>query len=85
MDMRLFIAINFDGEALDDLVRLQTELRDCGAEGNFTRPENLHLTLAFIGEYGNPDDVLDVMEIVPFRPIPLKVEGLWHFRNWKVM
>ena len=81
MDMRLFIAINFDGEVIDDLVRLQTELRDCGAEGNFTRPENLHLTLAFIGEYGNPDDVLDVMETVPFRPIPLKVEGLWHFRD----
>ena len=48
MDMRLFIAINFNEDVTDDLARLQAELRDCGAEGNFTRPENLHLTLAFI-------------------------------------
>ncbi len=81
MGMRLFIAINFTGDIIDDLVRLQAELRDCGTEGNFTRPENLHLTLAFIGEYGNPDDVLDVMETVPFTPIPLKVECLQHFRD----
>lgn len=81
MDMRLFIAINFNEDIINDLVRLQTELRSCGVEGNFTRPENLHLTLAFIGEYGNSDDVLDVMETVPFQPIPLKFEGLQHFRD----
>lgn len=79
--MRLFIAINFNEDVINNLVRLQAELRDCGVEGNFTRPENLHLTLAFIGEYGNPDDVLDVMETVPFQPIPLKFECLQHFRD----
>ncbi len=81
MDMRLFIAIKFNEDIIDDLTGLQGKLRDCGAEGNFTRPENLHLTLAFIGEYGNPDDVLDVMETVPFTPIPLSFEGLQHFRD----
>ena len=49
--MRLFIAIKFNAKVINDLVKLQAELKDCGAEGNFTRPENLHLTLAFIGEW----------------------------------
>ena len=79
--MRLFIAIKFNEKVINDLVELQAELKDCGAEGNFTRPENLHLTLAFIGEYGNPYDVLEVMETVPFKPIPLRFECLQHFRD----
>ena len=79
--MRLFIAINFDDNVVKALTDLQNELKFCGARGNFTKPENLHLTLAFIGEYGNPDDVLDIMENVPFRPVDLKFEGLQHFRD----
>ena len=79
--MRLFIAINFNDNVAADLLNIQAELKDCGAVGNFTKPENLHLTLAFIGEYGNPDDVLDVMETVSFKPVPLAFEGLQHFRD----
>lgn len=79
--MRLFIAANFNENIVDKLVELQADLKGCGLEGNFTRPENLHLTLAFIGEYGNPEDVLDVMEEVAFRPVQLHVEGLQHYRE----
>ncbi len=79
--MRLFIAINFNEDVIDDMVRLQAELKRCRAAGNFTKPENLHLTLAFIGEYGNLDDILEVMETVPFHPVPLKFDGLQYFRN----
>lgn len=69
--MRLFIAINFNEDVIEDLVRLQAEFKRCRVAGNFTKPENLHLTLVFIGEYGNPDDILDVMETVPFHPVVL--------------
>ena len=79
--MRLFIAINFNEDVIEDLVRLQAEFKRCRVAGNFTKPENLHLTLVFIGEYGNPDDILDVMETVPFHPVPLKFDGLQHFRD----
>ena len=79
--MRLFIAINFDEDVINELVRLQKNLKDSGAEGNFTKTENLHLTLAFIGEYGNPDDVLDILEDVEFKPVTLRYEGLQHFRD----
>lgn len=48
--MRLFVAIRFSPEVLECLRRAQEDLRRQGASGNFTRTENLHLTLAFIGE-----------------------------------
>ena len=48
--MRLFAAIRFSPEILSGLLCAQETLRRQGASGNFTRFENLHLTLAFIGE-----------------------------------
>lgn len=79
--MRLFIAINFTAAFKQDLVDLQTALKDSGVSGNYTRAENLHMTLAFIGDYGSPDRVLDVMESVWFKPIALELDGLRPFRD----
>ncbi len=79
--MRLFIAINFDDGTLDQIEELQARLEECGVGGHFTKRENLHLTLAFIGEYGNPDEVLDVIRSIPFTPVILQYEGLQHFRD----
>lgn len=47
--MRLFIAINFDENTRGRLCRVQDRLRAFGS-GNFSHPENLHLTLAFLGD-----------------------------------
>lgn len=67
--MRLFIAVNFTEEFKAALLDWQAELKAFAeAQGagkvNWSRPENLHLTLAFIGEYGDPDKVLRAMERV---------------------
>ncbi len=59
--MRLFIAINFDDNTVNSLISLQEKLKASGAQGRFTRSENLHLTLAFIGEYNDPDKVMKVI------------------------
>lgn len=48
--MRLFIAIQFTQQLRQALLDAIADLQAQGAKGNFTRPENLHLTLAFIGE-----------------------------------
>ena len=56
--MRLFIAVEFDESVRDALTKLQSEWKAMGMRGNFTPPANLHLTLAFIGDYGNPDRIL---------------------------
>lgn len=79
--MRLFIAMNFDQGFRHSLIELQQALRENGVSGNFTRQENLHMTLAFIGDYGNPDEVLDVMDTVWFKPIRIQLDGLQPFRD----
>lgn len=48
--MRLFFAISFDGPAQDDLHRAAAALARVKTRGHVTAPENLHLTLAFLGE-----------------------------------
>ena len=77
--MRLFIAIRLDDSIRDALTEVQTTLRKHRVGGNYTKIENLHLTLAFIGEYGDPDRVLEAMRAVPFEPIPICLEGFGAF------
>lgn len=48
--MRLFVAVNFTREVKDQILQVQEKLRAQCVKGNFSRPENLHLTLVFIGE-----------------------------------
>ena len=64
---------------VDALTEYQKKLRKIGAVGNYTKEENLHLTLAFVGEYGNPDEVLDAMEQVEFRPFEIRLDGIGNF------
>ena len=77
--MRLFVAVQLDKKMKDALRSVQNEMRRRGVEGNYTRPENLHLTLAFIGDYPNPDTVLEAMEDLRFQPFDLELKGLGSF------
>ncbi len=77
--MRLFIAVQFNDVILNTLSELQDDLREQGMKGHYSSRENLHLTLAFIGEYSNPDDVMDAMEETDFRPLSIKLSGVGSF------
>lgn len=77
--MRLFIALQFDDDIIEELEYFRGMLKDEGVTGNFTSRENLHLTLAFIGDYNDPDEVLDVMEAVNFSPIEISLGGVGFF------
>jgi 2'-5' RNA ligase len=79
--MRLFIAICFDDNMMDSLAEIQDELRRCGVKGNYTRRENLHMTLAFIGEYDDPERVVKVMQKVPLRSFSVSLSGYRPFRD----
>lgn len=48
--MRLFTAINFNEDIKSNLLKVINDLKKESEKGNFTRKENLHLTLVFIGE-----------------------------------
>ena len=79
--MRLFIAINLDKDLKDALMAAQDEMYEQGVRGNYTKEENLHLTRAFIGEYPNPEPVLDALASVSFRSFPLTLRGTGCFRD----
>ena len=77
--MRLFIAVKLNDQMIKALEKMQSSMRNQGVRGSFTRRENLHVTLAFIGEYSDPDHVLDVMDTVAFAPFDITLEGAGHF------
>ena len=77
--MRLFIAIRLSDAIRDSLIQMQNALYDRGVRGNYTPEENLHLTLAFIGEYPDAQPVLDALSSVSFRPFELSLEGMGRF------
>lgn len=79
--MRLFIAINFDENMTDALIEMQDDLMRYGVSGNFTREENLHMTLAFIGESDEPEKIEEILRDVPIRSFTIKVYGMRRFKD----
>ena len=79
--MRLFIAINFDENMTDALIEMQDDLMRCGVNGNFTREENLHMTLVFIGESDEPEKIEEIMRDVTLRSFTIKVSGMRRFKD----
>lgn len=73
--MRLFIALKFNSEIENILTDIQNELKANNVTGNYTDCHNLHLTLAFIGEYNAPDKVIMALKRVSFDPFCISLEG----------
>ncbi|MBE6906085.1 MAG: RNA 2',3'-cyclic phosphodiesterase [Ruminococcaceae bacterium] len=79
--LRLFVAILLNDPVKDGLCQAIHELENAALRGNFTRRENLHLTLAFLGETSRWKDILQAMEKVNSRLFPLVVQGLGKFQR----
>lgn len=48
-------------------------------KGRYTTRENMHLTLAFIGEYGDPEQVADILNEIVLEPVKLTLDGFGTF------
>lgn len=79
--MRLFIAISLNDEIRKTLVKTQEYLSRHGIRGSLTPRENLHMTLTFIGEHPDPDQVLEVMDNVGFSAFPITLNDIGLFNN----
>ncbi len=81
--MRLFTAINFSAETKRALADVQQKLRQCSNGGNFSREDNLHLTLVFLGEVApaRVDYVKRAMDSVAAAPFTLSLQGLGSFKR----
>jgi 2'-5' RNA ligase len=81
--MRLFVAINFSNDTKNKLLDLRDELQSRSKRGNFTLPENLHLTLAFLGECDAKQAaaIKTAMDAVAFEPFDLTIDRLGRFKR----
>lgn len=77
--MRLFVAILLSDELKAALTDARRALRERGVRGRFSPEENLHLTLAFLGEYPSAGRVLDALQTMRFAPFSLRLRGLGRF------
>ena len=77
--VRLFTAITLGEQAKSQLAGTVRGLQACAVRGNFTRAENLHLTLVFIGETERLDAAKRAVRAVPVQPFTLHLEGVSKF------
>lgn len=77
--MRVFIAINLSEPIKAVLINAQNEMYEHGIRGNYTSRENLHLTLAFIGQIPDAEPVLKALSLVSFTTFELCLEGMGCF------
>ena len=82
--MRLFIAILLSDEMRSSLIGTMHALKQAGIRGSYVPAQNLHLTLAFIGETDDTAAVKDVMRTLKYKPFRLSLSGLGTFgdRLW---
>ena len=77
--MRLFVAIQLSDTMKTALLDTQKAMREQGVRGNWSPRENLHLTLAFIGEYPAAEPVLDALRTLRFAPFSIALRGVGCF------
>lgn len=63
--MRIFIALNLPDKMRDNLERSANQFKDLATGGNFTKKENYHITLHFLGNV-QPADLIYVQSAMDF-------------------
>ena len=83
MKERLFAAVNFNNTTRSTLLSLRDELRSRSERGNFSLPENLHLTLAFLGECDQKQAaaVKIAMDSISFERFEMQIERVGRFKR----
>lgn len=59
----------------------QDGLKEYGVKGNYTQPENLHLTLAFIGETERVEEIKAAVDAVKFEPFVIRTGKMGCFNG----
>lgn len=83
--MRLFLAIALDEEIKKTIAGTLHELKKAGVKGTYMPMNNLHMTLAFIGERDSAEDVKEAMKTLSLKPFRLSSGGMETFGNILVL
>jgi len=77
--MRLFIAVELSEQMKKALIGVMHEMKKQGIAGNYVPVQNLHCTLAFIGETDRAEDIKKVMESIPVEKARLSFSEYGRF------
>ncbi len=77
--MRLFIAIRLSDEMQSELVSTMHLLKKAGVKGSYVPKQNLHLTMAFIGETKGAAGVKEALQKVKYKPFRLSLSEMGAF------
>jgi 2'-5' RNA ligase len=72
--VRAFVALELSQEIKDNLSTAQNTVRTCNARLTFVNPENMHITLKFLGDVQEQQlkKVIDALTSIPFSPFPIQ-------------
>jgi len=81
--MRLFIAINFSTPFRNSLISIINQLRPQVKKARFSLPENLHLTLFFIGESEDITTITSIINSINFDQFSITLSKVGSFKRHK--
>ena len=79
--MRLFVAVQLSDEMKKAVAETMHELKKKGVKGKYVPLQNLHLTLAFIGETDDPKSVRAALEQVKVKPFKMSLSDMGSFED----
>ncbi len=86
MKNRIFIALNIDKESKEDINKfIKENLFPFQTRASWARPENMHITLAFIGKIKTKllERLIDGIKTITFNPFTFQTEVISGFPNIK--
>ncbi len=81
--MRAFIAVEISKEQREKLSEFQNALKSCGADLKIVEPQNLHLTLRFLGEISGQEaeQIKQQLSKVKISKFQMHLKGAGAFPN----
>ncbi len=80
--IRSFIAFDIDDkQIIKRFSETQQMLAETGADLKLVKPENIHITMRFLGNITPPivDSIFEAMQQIPFSPFDVEIRGLGAF------
>jgi 2'-5' RNA ligase len=85
--MRLFVAVELEGNLRDKAAEIENKIKECGCDVKLVEPENLHFTVKFLGEV-REEHVKDIESKISgalenIKGFKLGLEGVGYFGSPK--
>lgn len=81
--MRLFVALDIDPDIRQRITTFRNQLRPLAPAVRWVGPETFHITLQFLGETNQFDDLRHALKNVKCKPVQLVFRGAGFFPNSK--